>query len=55
MPTQARRKKMKINLETQSPLYSDLVNNKQLFDDYFDESELFKFSYKDNTDYSHYP
>ena len=47
-------KKMKINLETQSPLYSDLVNNKQLFDDCFDESELSKFSYKDNTDYSHY-
>jgi hypothetical protein len=47
-------KKMKINLETQSPLYSDLVNNKQLFDDCFDESELSKYSYKDNTDYSHY-
>ena len=47
-------KKMKINLETQSPLYSDLVNNKQLFDDCFDESELSKLSYKDNSDYSHY-
>lgn len=47
-------KKMKINLETQSPLYSDLVNNKQLFDDSFTESELSKFNYKDNTDYSHY-
>jgi hypothetical protein len=45
---------MKINLETQSPLYSDLVNNKQLFDDCFDESELSKLSYKDNSDYSHY-
>ena len=45
---------MKINLETQSPLYSDLVNNKQLFDDSFTEEELHKFDYKDNTNYSHY-
>ena len=45
---------MKINLETQSPLYSDLVNNKQIFDECFDESELSKFDYKDNTNYSHY-
>ena len=45
---------MKINLETQSPLYSDLVNNKQLFDDSYDESEVSKFDYKDNSDYSHY-
>jgi len=45
---------MKINLETQSPLYSDLVNNKQLFDDSFEESELYKFNYKDNSNYSHY-
>lgn len=45
---------MKIKLEIQSPLYSDLVNNKQLFDAEFTESELYKFNYKDNTDYSHY-
>lgn len=45
---------MKINLETQLPLYSDLVNNKQIFDECFDESELSKFDYKDNTNYSHY-
>tara|TARA_Y100000114_G_scaffold21681_1_gene17472 strand:- start:195 stop:1445 length:1251 start_codon:yes stop_codon:yes gene_type:complete len=46
---------MKINLETQYPLYSDLVNNKQLFDDHFDESELYNFNYEDNTDYSDFP
>jgi hypothetical protein len=45
---------MKINLETQSPLYSDLVNNKQLFDDSFTESELYSLDYKDNSDYSNY-
>ena len=37
---------MKIKLETQSPLYSDLVNNKQLFDDSFTEEEV----YNDFTD-----
>ena len=45
---------MKIKLETQSPLYSDLVNNKQLFDDSFTEEEVYNFNYKDNTNYDHY-
>ena len=45
---------MKIKLETQSPLYSDLVNNKQLFDDSFTEEEVYNFDYEDNTNYDHY-
>lgn len=45
---------MKIKLETQSPLYSDLVNNKQLFDESFTEEEIYKFDYSDNSDYSHF-
>ena len=44
---------MKINLETTSPLYTDLVNNKQLFDDSFEETELYNLpDYKDTSDYS---
>ena len=46
---------MQINLETQTPLYSDLVNNKQLFDNTFTDSELYEFNYKDNSNYFHYP
>ena len=45
---------MQINLETQTPLYSDLVNNKQLFDDTFTDSELYEFNYKDNSNYFQY-
>jgi hypothetical protein len=46
---------MKINLETTSPLYTDLVNNKQLFDDSFEETELYNLpDYKDTSDYTHY-
>ena len=47
---------MRINLETTTPLYSDLVNNFQLFHNNFDtETELLKLTdWKDNSDYSHH-
>ena len=45
---------MKINLETEKPLYPDLVNNYGLFRAEYTQEELAKFNYNDNTDYSHY-
>lgn len=40
---------MKINLETEKPLYTDLVNNYGLFRAEYTQEELDKFNYIDNT------